>query len=81
MPEQAPHQHCADDACPVHSGCEITRVAVPTVNNSLDATLQAILCEIGPEVERRSVVGSRASGDAAFISSRDQRVMFQIFLN
>lgn len=80
VPEQVPHQHCSEDACPVESGCEITRVAVPTANDALDATLQSILGELGPEAERRSAVGPRASDAAPFIASRDQRVMFQVFL-
>lgn len=74
------HQHRGDGDEPAQSGCEITWVAVPAVNDTLDATLLAILNQIESTVPGSSVSRSPCVADAALHWARNQRSLFQVFL-
>lgn len=74
------HQHDGDGDEPAQSGCEITWVAVPVANNTLDATLHAVLNQLESTASWRGVSRSPCVADADLLWARNQRSLFQVFL-
>lgn len=75
-----PHQHRADEDGPAQSACEITWAAIPTVNETLAATMHAMPNQIEPTMLWRGDRRSPGVTDTAVLSARDQRALFQVFL-
>ena len=74
------HHQCTPPEAPPQSQCEISRAAVRTAANTLDATLQAVPAAIRPVAGGHDVVIPPWGVDASVLSARDWRTLLQVFL-